>query len=111
LITLRARAAIPLVVALAKLAMWAGIVVVSGRRGHFIALARLRFPPLEIFAQRKLQPLLPRALGRPRASPVFPVRFVRHLQTANHMIPATSQHIVGMGGPRNRRDAPGTKAH
>src|SRR5215475_9512161 len=78
------RAAIPSVVALAKPAMWAGFVVVSGRRGHLVALARLEFPPLEIFAQRKLQPLLPRALGRPRALPSFALRLVRHLQVACH---------------------------
>src|SRR5205085_1973255 len=69
--------------------MWAGFVVVSGCRAHFIALARLEFPPLEIFAQRTLQPLLPRALGRPRALPLFAVRLVRHLQVARRILALT----------------------
>jgi hypothetical protein len=44
--------------------MWGGIMLARGRLGYFrfAALARLRFAPPEIFAQRSLQPMAPQVL-------------------------------------------------
>jgi hypothetical protein len=53
---------IGLISALANLSMWGGIMVARGRLGNFAALARLRFAPPEIFAQRRLQPMAPQIL-------------------------------------------------
>src|ERR1700704_3780003 len=93
----------------AAVVMWCGLIVM-GRCGRGIASPpRLRFSPLEVFAQCQLQPILPRIrlwsfCRRPRA-PVLLVLHRRPVRTGSASITARAENRPVGGLIAGSRDA------
>jgi hypothetical protein len=74
--------------------MWGGSIIIRWHVSYIAALARLRFPPLEIFAQCRFQAILSRILHARRYRLTAPAFIVRHGRSGLPMLAARRQHSV-----------------